>query len=245
MQYNIKPLYNPKWNVYEQAINNTPDGWEYVFNQLDDEMKDVSQQLDNDVIANGPYYPYKHNIFRAFHLVRPENVRVVIIGQDPYPGSYLDQPYADGLAFSCNRDIPVEKIPGSLSNIFRELRDNYPNIRLEHGDLTTWALQGVLLLNTSLTVRPGQPNSHGKLWYGFVMSVINYLRDIGNELIYVLWGKEVQTLAPSIGNKAHILTAGHPSTRSYNFFKGNKHFLKINTHFINNNKPPIMWDLIK
>lgn len=219
-------------------MNCSPDGWETLFENNRHELQDISDQLEQEVQQNGPYYPAKRNVFRAFELVRPENVRVVIIGMDPYPGEYQNQCYANGMSFSVGSHVPVTKIPASLKNIFTELRDNYPNITLNSGDLSPWARQGVLLLNACLTVRPGSPGSHKSLWTGFIKSVIGALKD-RDDVVFVLWGKNAQALSPQIGGKVQKLLSGHPSPMSVKLFTGNKHFLKINAFFKHIGQPAI------
>lgn len=243
LSINIKPRYKPTWSVYEMAKNIPPDGWEDLFREMDEELRNISAQLDNDVIMHGPYYPAKRNIFKALELVKPQDVKVVIIGMDPYPGDYNGTCYADGLAFSVNGSIPLSNIPASLKNIFKEVKNNYPDAIINHGDLTSWALQGVLLLNACLTVRPGDPGSHKDLWLGFIKAIIATIRNNDN-LVAVFWGAKAQKLMTCFGTKTLKLTSGHPSPKSAYLFQNNKHFLQINQHLISNGIKPIDFSLV-
>jgi len=241
-----KPKYNPAWTVAEYAYQSPPDGWEEFFQseRVMSCIKSASDQLDYATEIGLQYYPIKRNIFRAFELVRPEDVRVVILGQDPYPGDYNGVPYANGLSFSVDRNIPLHKIPGSLKNVFKELKSNYPDVVLNNGDLTSWALQGILFLNTCLTVTPGKPGSHKDIWGGFINNLFHYLRDRKQEIIYVLWGQKAQDAAPTtdVGASNPRLISPHPSPQTAGAFQGNQHFLKINSHFARNQKPIISFN---
>jgi len=239
----IKPRYNPNWSVYEFATQCPPTGWEKVFEGLKDELLDISNQLDQEVQLNGPYYPAKRNIFKALELIKPEDVKVVIIGMDPYPGEYNGQCYANGLAFSVDRTIPTEKIPASLKNIYKEVKANYPNAQLNTGDLSSWAQQGVLLINASLTVRPGVPGSHKKLWAGVVKAIISKVKE-NEHVVFVFWGKDAQRYMADAGNKCQKLSSGHPSPMSVKLFLGNQHFLKINNYFKYVGLPEIDWSVV-
>lgn len=163
-------------------------------------------------------YPEKENWFNAFHLTQLQDVKVVILGQDPY-----HQPnQAHGLAFSVKQD----KLPPSLVNIFKEL-ENDLNIKNTNGDLSSWANQGVLLLNTVLTVRESSPKSHRNLgWEIFTSHVLQTLNQQKQPIIYLLWGNDAKKFAKWIDNPLHTcLFAPHPSPlSSYRGFFGCKHF---------------------
>ncbi len=169
-------------------------------------------------------FPSEQNVFAAFELTPPENVRVVILGQDPYH----DIGQAHGLAFSV---LPGVKLPASLRNIFKELHDDLGVPQPKHGCLIPWAKQGVLLLNTVLTVRAHEANSHrGQGWETFTDAVVRRLGSRPEPLIFVLWGKPAQAKKKLIDVKTHVvLEAAHPSPLSaYNGFFGSKPFSKIN-----------------
>ena len=168
-------------------------------------------------------FPPKTSLFRALDLVNFSEAKVLILGQDPYHG--LGQ--ANGLSFSVNKGI---SIPPSLKNIFLELKNDI-NIPIStHGDLTSWAVQKILLLNSALTVEEGVPNSHRKMgWEKLTNKIISRLSQRGN-MIFVLWGQHAQKKYKLINQKQnHILIAPHPSPLSaYRGFFGCKHFSRIN-----------------
>lgn len=182
-------------------------------------------------------FPPKHLILNA--LTNIENTKVIIIGQDPYHGHNQ----AHGLAFSTLDTT----IPPSLKNIFKELNKDL-NIPIpNHGNLTHWHEQGVLLLNTILTVRKHQPNSHkNKGWENYTNNIISELNNTKENLVFLLWGAKAHKMEKLIDNKKHlILKSGHPSPLSANAGKwfNNKHFSKTNQYLIENNIIPIDWSL--
>lgn len=186
-------------------------------------------------------FPSYTNLFRVFNLVAPNDVKVVIIGQDPYHAPNQ----ANGLAFSVSKDI---KIPPSLVNIFKELCDDIGCEYPQHGDLTTWAEQGVFLINSVLSVEESSPNSHkGKGWEVFTDTVITKLSKECSNIVFVLWGKPSQQKESLIDIKKHlVLKAPHPSPLSaYRCFFGSKPFSKINRYFKEHKLQPINWCLNK
>jgi uracil-DNA glycosylase len=199
-------------------------------------------QLKDFLIAERKLYkvfPKGSLIFNAFNTTAFHNVRVVIIGQDPYHG--IGQ--ANGLCFSV---APECKIPPSLQNIFKELRDDLGLPIPNNGDLESWAKQGVLLLNATLTVRENQAGSHqGKGWEVFTDAVIRALSEQREGIVFLLWGKFAQGKLPLIDTHKHfVLQAAHPSPFSaYNGFFGCKHFSKTNAILTQNNLQPINWKL--
>lgn len=225
MSITIRPRYRDEWTMLDLATKLTPIGWEDVFEESYENLKSISAKLDKEE----SYYPPKRFIFRALDLIKPEDVKVVIIGMDPYPGDYAGIPYATGLSFSVGSNVPINQIPGSLKNIFKELKDDIPTVQNNSGDLTSWVRQGVLLINASLTCKPeAKSGSHGKMWYGFVQKVLEKVKKNGN-VVYVLWGKDAQEFGSVIGNKGVKLTAAHPSPLSASRgFYGCKHFSTIN-----------------
>ena len=185
-------------------------------------------------------YPPVKDIFNAFAYMPFEGVRVVILGQDPYHGPGQ----AHGLAFSVKKGIAP---PPSLKNIFKELQQDVAFKMPTHGELIHWAQQGVLLLNTCLTVRAGQAHSHqGQGWEEFTDAVIRILNaHAPNPLVFVLWGSPAQTKRKLINEDKHlILTAPHPSPLSaHRGFLGCKHFSRINAFLRAQGKQPIDWQL--
>jgi uracil-DNA glycosylase len=184
-------------------------------------------------------YPPKKFIFEAFNHCSFSKIKVVIIGQDPYHG----KGEANGLCFSVNDGV---KIPPSLRNIYKELVDDLGSIFIPNsGNLTSWANQGVLLLNAGLTVREDVPNSHQYLkWNLFTDAVIQKLSDEKEGLVFLLWGGFAQKKGVKINREKHlILESGHPSPMSANQGKwfGNKHFSKTNEYLESNKLQPIHW----
>ena len=184
-------------------------------------------------------YPSGANIFAAFDNTPFDNVKVVILGQDPYHGAGQ----AHGLSFSVQDGV---QHPPSLQNIFKELRDDLGCAIPKNGNLSAWAKQGVFLLNTVLTVRASEANSHrGQGWESFTDAVIKLLSAQKEHLVFILWGAPAGTKAALIDSKKHlILRAPHPSPlSSYRGFFGSKPFSKSNEYLAYNGKKPIEWCL--
>lgn len=184
-------------------------------------------------------YPDMYDIFNALRYTSYSSVKAVILGQDPYHGAGQ----AHGLCFSVKKGVTP---PPSLVNIFKELKDDMGYELPCHGELTDWARNGVLLLNTALTVREGQPNSHrGQGWEIFTDAVIYALNQRKEPIVFILWGANAKSKAALITNPIHLkLTAPHPSPLSaYNGFFGCKHFSKANGFLIKNGIEPIDWSI--
>jgi uracil-DNA glycosylase len=187
-----------------------------------------------------PIYPAKEDVFNAFKFCEADEVKVVIIGQDPYHGPNQ----AHGLCFSVKKGNPI---PPSLRNIYKELEQDIESFTSpEHGELTKWAEQGVLLLNTVFTVRDGQAHSHkNKGWETFTDTVISQLSEHSSNLVFPLWGGPAQKKASLIdSSKHHILTAAHPSPLSaYRGFLGCGHFSECNRILTKHVRMPIDWQV--
>ena len=184
-------------------------------------------------------FPPADDIFNAFHFTPLSRVKVVILGQDPYH----EEGQAHGLCFSVK---PGVEIPPSLVNIYKELQDDLGCYIPDNGYLTKWADQGVLLLNTVLTVRAHQANSHqGKGWEQFTDAIINAVNAQDRPIVYLLWGRPAQSKIPMLTNPQHlILTAPHPSPLSaYRGFFGCKHFSKTNEFLQSHGMEPIDWQI--
>ncbi len=182
-------------------------------------------------------YPNMYNIFNALKYTSYSDVKAVILGQDPYhqPGQ------AQGLCFSVQKGTPQ---PPSLQNIFKELKSDLGIDPPHHGELISWAQHGVLLMNTVLTVREGQPNSHkGKGWEIFTDRVIQLLNEREKPMVFILWGGNARSKKSLITNPAHlILESPHPSPLSaYNGFFGNRHFSRTNEFLVSKGIEPIDW----
>ncbi|OAJ73840.1 uracil-DNA glycosylase [Brevibacillus sp. SKDU10] len=189
--------------------------------------------------ATKTIYPDKYDIFNALHHTAYQQTKVVILGQDPYHGPNQ----AHGLSFSVN---PGTKIPPSLVNIYKELRDDLGCFIPNHGYLVSWAKQGVLLLNTVLTVRDGEANSHkGRGWELFTNRVIEEINKRDKPVVFILWGRHAQDKKSMIDTKRHyILESVHPSplSASRGFF-GTKPFSKANQFLVKIGEEPIDWQI--
>lgn len=184
-------------------------------------------------------YPPQDKIFSAFKLCDYKDIKVVLLGQDPYHG----YGQAHGLCFSV---LPGVTPPPSLKNIFKEMSDDVHVSEPNHGCLVSLARQGVLLLNTVLTVREGQPNSHAGLgWQTFTDAVIKKVNELDKPVVFLLWGANAKSKIPLITNKKHlILSCAHPSPFSaYNGFFGCKHFSKTNAFLKANGREEINWQI--
>ena len=220
-------------------INLTPEWQAFLADEIQkpyfqDLMKEVKGEYDDHTV-----YPSKENIFSAFNHCPLIDLKVVIIGQDPYHGVGE----ANGLCFSVNDNV---KIPPSLRNIFREIASDLDLIMMPtSGNLEHWTKQGVLLLNASLTVRKDQPNSHKHLkWNLFTDAVIQKISDEKENIVFLLWGSFAHKKGLKIDRTKHlVLESGHPSPMSANQGKwfGNKHFSKTNEYLRSTGKTEIQW----
>lgn len=200
-------------------------------------FKKLQIWLNDEYSAHTIFPPY-NQIFNALNLVKFNDVKVVIIGQDPY--HEIGQ--AMGMSFSVPDGVAL---PPSLKNIYKEIEDEFGIKCLHSGDLTRWAKQGVLLLNAVLTVRQGQANSHkGKGWENITAEIIKKLNERKDPVIFMLWGGNAKAFEPLITNKWHyILKSAHPSPLSaYNGFFGNGHFKKCNQILKELQKKEICWE---
>ena len=194
-----------------------------------------------DEYNNHTVYPSMYDLYNCFRYTQFENLKVVILGQDPYHN--VGQ--AHGLCFSVQDGIAK---PPSLENIFKELRSDIGCELPISGNLTKWAKEGVLLLNTSLSVREHQANSHSKCgWAWFTDSVIRLISEQKDKVVFILWGGNARSKKPLIDTSKHlVLESVHPSPLSaYNGFFGCKHFSKTNEFLKDNGLSPIDWDLTK
>jgi uracil-DNA glycosylase len=229
-----------KWSLPEIIANYVPASWKDVFAETKEERKELSEIFIKKIIPNrNEIYPAKEYIYRAFDLTPLYKVRVVIIGQDPYPTPGK----AQGISFSIS---PTDKkIPPSLKNIFREIKLEYPDFVIpNHGDLRKWCQQGVLLLNSALTFAVGD-KTHDKIWASFYTKTISKLVLKNPNIIWVLWGNKAQSIIPYLG-RSPILKSNHPSPNAQNRdgdFIGNGHFKKINELLEEQGDDPIDWQI--
>ena len=214
--------------------------WE---NKLKDEIKkDYMKSLSDFLIKERltkKIFPIRSEVFNAFNLTKFEDVKVIILGQDPYHG--VGQ--AHGLSFSVKKGVPP---PPSLQNIFKELESDIGVARPSHGNLEKWSQQGVILLNSILTVEKGQAGSHAnKGWEKFTDKVLEILNFYKKNLVYILWGKKALEKANFVNEKDNlIIHSPHPSPYSAcNGFFGSKPFSKTNEYLRKHNLKTIDWDL--
>ena len=185
-------------------------------------------------------YPPMFDIFNALKFTSYQNTRVIILGQDPYH----EEGQAHGLSFSVKRGV---KIPPSLVNIYKELKSDLGVETPNHGDLSSWAKQGVLLLNATLTVRQGMANSHQNIgWSIFTDEVIKLLNESKNPIVFILWGGNARSKKKYITNKNHlIIESAHPSPLSaYNGFFGSRPFSRANEFLSSNRREIIDWNSV-
>lgn len=249
-----------KFNIMKLKLKKS---WKNIFQQIysDDEInkinKDIIKILKLNNFKEQDIFPYPDLIFNSFNYFNPEETKVVILGQDPYFNNEVVRinkqkftvPQATGMSFSVNKYV---KEPSSLKNIYKNLLLNkqieeYPY----HGNLESWAKQGVLLLNSSLTVSQKKPNSHQNIWKDFTNKIIKYLSDNQTNIVFVLWGRNSLEKKELINNRKHkIIISSHPSGLScnkkmmhYPAFNNNNHFNLINEYLIKNNKKIINWNI--
>ena len=232
------------WSIEQIANEAPPHTWETIFSDAKLELKDISTILDEEEKTYGQYYPLKQDIFAAFNHTPLPNVKVVIIGQDPYHQTITingkSTPRAIGRSFSVH---PEDTIPSSLNNIYTELESTVRGFkRPDHGNLEEWEAQGVALLNSCLTVRPGHAGSHGDIWLGVMNKVFKAIAAVNPYCIYLLWGREAQKLRPMLGERSIVLEAAHPSGLSARRgFFGSNHFNQVNDILIRQGKIGINW----
>jgi uracil-DNA glycosylase len=186
----------------------------------------------------GEIFPPKNLRYRALELVSPETVKVVLIGQDPYHGPSQ----AMGLSFSVPEGVTV---PPSLRNIFKELRSDLGAEIPSHGDLTAWAEEGVLLLNTSLSVLRGKPGSHADYgWREITGRLLAHISRTAPPTVFLLWGKHAQSRIEAIDAERHlVLKCGHPSPYAAHLFFGNSHFSQANAFLRKHGRGAVRWAL--
>lgn len=235
--------------ILEQQLNQLPQDGKTSWHDLilAEFQRDRNRYIDLDRKLTALYEtssvnPHQNNIFRAFRECPFEDTKVVICGQDPYP----NKNHAVGLSFS----IPAgEKQPPSLKNIITELESDVGDTVVKNGDLTSWAQQGVLLLNTVLTVEEGNSNSHKKLWGDFAVNILRALNQQQEKpLAFILWGKQAQDIGKVMEREApteyprKFLYSVHPSPLSaYRGFFGSKPFSQTNDFLTDHGLEPIKW----
>lgn len=212
-------------------------GWAAALAPVADQVAQMGDFLRTEVAAGRAYLPAGENVLRAFRYPFAD-VRVLIVGQDPYP----TPGHAIGLSFAADRS--VQPIPRSLQNIYRELQDDLGVDAPNHGDLSAWAEQGVLLLNRVLTVQAGVTGSHrGKGWEAVTEAAIRALVARGGPLVAILWGRDAASLSPLLGNTP-IIASAHPSPLSARSgFFGSKPFSRANKLLVAQGSAPVDWSM--
>jgi uracil-DNA glycosylase len=218
-----------------------PESWDKTLKEefKKDYMQKLSFFLEDELNSKKSIYPQEYEIFSAFHLTPLDQVKVVIIGQDPYHG----ENQAHGLCFSVKSGV---RVPPSLKNIYKELKSDLGLENPNHGFLESWAKNGVLMINNVLTVEQGKPASHqGMGWEVFTDKVVDILSDECENLVFLLWGSHAQKKAVNVDRKKHlVLECSHPSPFSaYKGFLGSGHFSKTNEYLQNCGIKPIDWSL--
>jgi uracil-DNA glycosylase len=202
-------------------------------------FQNIANFLKSEKAAGKTIYPPDTLIYNAFEKTSFDNVRVVILGQDPYHNEGV----AMGLSFSVPRG---KRTPPSLVNIYKEISSDLGLPKPSHGDLTAWAEQGVFLLNAMLTVEANKAGSHQKIgWQSFTDAVIKKLSDEKTGLVFMLWGNFAKNKKVLIDTSKHlILESAHPSPLAGNAFAGNKHFSQANEYLARSDGKPIDWSII-
>lgn len=225
-----------------ETSSTTPYNWKSLLEaeKKKNYFQDILKFIESERALGKIIYPKNQDIFSAFALTQLEDLKVVILGQDPYHGPGQ----AHGLAFSVQKGIPQ---PPSLQNIFKELNSDCGIPPPTHGSLQGWARQGVFLLNSSLTVEKGTPGSHSSIgWETFTHAVIQRISEVCPFLVFMLWGSHAQKKSDLIDAKKHfILSAPHPSPFSvHKGFFGCKHFSRANEQLVAHGISPIDWSAL-
>ena len=226
----------------KKNISNLETNWKEILLSDNDIIQFIENQLKKEIEnfeGLSKIFPPEEDIFKAFNYFNIEDTKIVILGQDCYHG----EGQAHGLCFSVQDNI---KLPPSLRNIYKELESDINFISPKNGNLTKWAEQGILLLNSSLTVRESSPCSHIKLWEKYTDNIIKKISDVNDKTIFILWGNFAKKKKKLINTEKHIiLEANHPSPLSANRggWFGCKHFSKSNEILESLNKDKIDWSL--
>ena len=227
-------------------LNNIHSDW----NEFFEENSETLQNILNKVFdKKNKIYPKKKKIFRVFKYLSPSDIKVVILGQDPYINFEIvddkEIPQAEGLSFSVPKSH--RKIPPSLKNIFKEIKNSYPDFKYKNGNLKKWVKrEKIFLLNSALTVIQGKSNSHQKYWQEFTDKVIEYISDRSENIVFILMGNNAKSKYSLIDSKKHIvLTSVHPSPLSANRgFFGCDIFKITNDKLSEKKIKPINWNLV-
>ena len=232
-EYDYKTL-----NLMEFLKHSTPSGWTDFFSQSN--VQEILQDSSDELLKLGEretIYPSMENIFRAFYLVPLNEIKIVILGQDPFfNGS------AVGLAFSVKKGNAINP---SLRNIQQEVSSCGFDVDKKQGDLTQWAKQGVFLINTALTVKEGSAGSHLKVWSKFTQELIKYITDKRDDLVFILWGEKAQAYKKYFSKDQFTVETSHPSPLSASRgFLGSQCFVEANSYLLAANKDEVDWSIL-
>ncbi|MEP7196993.1 MAG: uracil-DNA glycosylase [Saprospiraceae bacterium] len=236
----MSSIFRRKYNSIDLKVDIEPSWLKFLQVEFErDYFKKIKEKLITAKKEEKTIFPPGKLIFNAFNSTPLDKVKVVILGQDPYHGDGE----AMGLCFSVPRNI---RIPPSLKNIYKELNSDLGLEIPQHGDLSNWAKQGVLLLNASLTVEKNNANSHSSIgWYHFTDAVISKLSAVKSNIVFMLWGNFAKNKKILIDSTKHlILESAHPSPLAGGAFFGCKHFSKANNYLLENNREAINWQII-
>lgn len=242
---------------FEPVVNKL---WLDIFNLIDDDIWDLTEEYYNELVEKNPnVFPIYKKIFNFTNFTMPEEIKVCIIGQDPYHGIYKDiktnifHPEAMGLSFS----VPIgSHIPSSLQNVYKNLKlNNHIYKNPTHGDLTYWAYQGVLMINSALTVEKSKPNSCQYMWTDFTDELIKIISSKYAGIVFLLWGKHAhyKKLNNIIKNQEshYFVISSHPSGysanspyREFKSFMDTDHFGLTNKYLIEQKKIPVDWQIV-
>jgi uracil-DNA glycosylase len=204
----LKFKVDQSWNIYDIATKNTPESWENAFKNADKELKHISDLLQKQETKYGTFFPYKKNIFKAFDIIKLQDVKCIFIGLEPY--STTDDsglPMATGLALSVNKHCSIPKMVYSMYEVLATETKSFEIPK--HGDLSDLAKCGILLLNISLTVKPDTPKSHSELWTGFTMHIIEELIKVHKYLPFVFFGKDCAKISQFINGSSLVVTVNN------------------------------------
>jgi uracil-DNA glycosylase len=238
--------YSKKLSILDTYIDSS---WNETIDLLDkDTLTNINDTIEMSLLSEKQVFPYPDLVFNTFNMTDYDNIKVVILGQDPY-FSMRQKPEAMGLSFSVPQGIPI---PSSLSNIYKNAKEyGHMFTKPTHGNLEFWANQGVLMLNAALTVEEKKPNSHAPCWHNFTDKIIKKLSDDKENLVFVLWGAFAAKKRKLIDNNSHhIIITSHPSGLSCNTpyegkaFSRYDHFKEINSYLKKTTGEQIIWQII-
>lgn len=230
---------------YQNLTKKIHPEWKPFFDQTKDEIEEILEKVKLSKEKGNNIFPKKKKIFKTFKYFGPKDLKVVILGQDPYIGSEVidgkKKPQAVGLSFSVPKSH--KKLPPSLKNIYKELKNCYPNFEYSNGSLIKWAKkEKIMLLNAALTVVEKKSGSHLSFWENWTDKVMEYISEQNNDVVFILMGNYAKKKYKLLNKKNIILTAVHPSPLSaHRGFFGCKIFLKANEELKKRDKEEIKW----